>query len=244
MDTPATNDLISNAGDVLPAEDRRVFDAILKAIFEQRIRPGTKLGEETLAQVFGVSRGRVRRVLLSLSHQNVVDLLPHRGAYVARPSADDASDIFSSRRALEELVVRRVVECIDTRGIEILRSHVKAEAVARDKGQRPEAIRMAGEFHLLLARLSGSRIFQKIMEPLIPQSSLIVVMFGAGVTVSCSVEEHEAIVDAIEAGDHNLGCRLMTEHILQLEETLSLDTIPEDQVDLAAIFGSTRPLRT
>ncbi len=204
-DTPAKNDLVSNAGGNMSSEDRRVFDAILKAIFERRIRPGIKLGEESLAQVFGVSRSRIRRVLLSLSHRNVVDLLPHRGAYVARPSAQDAGDIFSARRSVEELVVRRVVDRIDRSGIKVLRSQVKAEAAARENGQRPEAMRMSGEFHLLLAQLSGSRIFGNIVETLIPQSALIEVLFGAEVTAAGSVDEHRAIVDAIERGDRDLA---------------------------------------
>ncbi len=96
MDTPAKNELVSNAGGVLPAEDRRVFDAILKAVFEQRIRPGTKLGEESLAQVFGVSRGRVRRVLLSLSHHNVVDLRRSQSCPTLCRNPDERLGICSS----------------------------------------------------------------------------------------------------------------------------------------------------
>ena len=68
----------------------------LKAIYEQRIKPGTKLGEEALAGVFSVSRGHIRRVLQALSHQKVVELIPNRGAFVTKPTEADARDIFSA----------------------------------------------------------------------------------------------------------------------------------------------------
>ena len=241
MDKGASEARPANTSEKMPSADRRVFDAILKAVFEQRISPGIKLGEEPLAQVFKVSRSRIRRVLLSLSHHNVVDLFPNRGAFVARPSEDDARDIFSARRVLEELVIRRVTDSIDAAGLKALRAHVRAETVAREKGQRREAIRMAGEFHLLLAQLSGSRVYCGIMEALTSQSSLIVSLFGAGLKSSCSVEEHAAIIEAIRKRDTDLVCETMQQHLLDLEGTLRLDLIPQDQADLRAIFGTETP---
>ena len=122
--------------------------------------PGTKLGEEALAAAFSVSRARIRRVLLALSQQKLVQLIPNRGAFVTKPTEDDARDVFDVRRSLEDLVVERVSGKPEPSTISKLRAHVESEAAARDNGQRREAIRMAGEFHMTLARLSGSRVFE------------------------------------------------------------------------------------
>lgn len=226
----------SGAEGLQPA-GQRVFEAILKAIYEQRIKPGTKLGEEALAGIFSVSRGHIRRVLQALSHQKVVELIPNRGAFVTKPTEADARDIFSARQLLEEVIVERVAAKADPAAIKALRAHIRAEATARDNGQRREAVRMAGEFHLTLTRLSGSKVYQSILESVLSQSSLIVSLYGGGLTSSCSVEEHQAIVDAIEKGDVATASKLMSHHLVHLEGTLRLYDYDADEPDLAAIFG-------
>ena len=221
---------------LLPIE-QRVFNAVAKAIYEQSLKPGTKLGEEALAAAFSVSRARIRRVLLALSQQKLVQLIPNRGAFVTKPTEDDARDVFEVRRSLEELVIERVARKPETATIGKLRAHVESEAAARDNGQRREAIRMAGEFHMALARLSGSRVFEGTLEPVLLQSSLIVSMYGGGLTSSCSIGEHQAIVDALEKGDQKIARELMQSHLLHLESTLRLDVVSDEHPDLAAIFS-------
>lgn len=222
--------------DRLPPAEQRVFDDVVKAIYEQRLRPGAKLGEEALAEVFAVSRARIRKVLLALSHQRLVELVPNRGAFVIRPTEDDARDVFSTRRSLEELVVGRVAAKAGRAEIKKLRSHVQAEADARDNGQRREAIRMAGEFHTTLVRLSGSAVFQGALEPVLMQCSLIVSVYGGGLMSSCPVEEHIGIVDALEKGDAASASTLMQQHLDHLEATLRLEVEPDEEPDFASIF--------
>lgn len=229
--------MAAQGGEGLQPAGQRVFDAILKAIYEQRIRPGTKLGEEALASFFSVGRGHIRRALLALSHQKVIELIPNRGAFVTKPTEADARDIFSARRRLEELVVERVIANADPATVKVLRAHLRSEATARDNGQRREAVRMAGEFHLTLTRLSGSKVLYGILESVLSQSSLIVSLYGGGLTSSCSVEEHQGIVDTIERGDAAGAKELMNHHLTHLESTLRLDDYDVDEPDLDYIFG-------
>ncbi len=223
-------------GGSLPPVEQRVFNDVVKAIYEQRLRPGAKLGEEALAAAFSVSRARIRRVLLALSHQRLVELIPNRGAFVIKPTEDDARDIFRTRRRLEELVVQRVAAHPDPATIGRLRAHVDGEALARERGQRREAIRMSGEFHTTLAHLSGSRVFLDTLEPVLLQSSLILSLYGGGLMTSCSVEEHHRIIDALERGDAAEAVDLMNRHLTHLEDTLRLDIEEDEEPDFAAIF--------
>jgi DNA-binding GntR family transcriptional regulator len=119
-----------------------------------------------------------------------------------------------------------------------LRAHIQAEATARDKGQRREAVRIAGEFHLALVRLSGSKVLYGILESVLSQSSLIVSLYGSALTYSSSVEEHQAIVDAVENGDAAAASELMNHHLVHLESTLLLDDKDVDEPNFAYIFGS------
>src|SRR5512136_3024662 len=56
-----------------------IYERLVAAIFEHRLPPGTKLGEESLAAIFGVTRARVRAVLPRLAHEGLVTLEPNRG---------------------------------------------------------------------------------------------------------------------------------------------------------------------
>ncbi|MGB3429895.1 MAG: GntR family transcriptional regulator, partial [Burkholderiaceae bacterium] len=71
-----------------------IYERLVAAIFEHRLPPGTKLGEESLAGIFGVTRARVRAVLPRLAHEGLVTLEPNRGAFVAQPTVDQARDVF------------------------------------------------------------------------------------------------------------------------------------------------------
>ena len=133
-------------------------------------------------------------------------------------------------------MVERVAAHPEPATIRRLRAHVRSEVAARHRGQRREAIRMAGEFHVTLARQSGSRVFLSILEPVLSQCSLIVSIYGGGLMPSCPVEEHQSIVDALAEGDAEQARHLMREHLIHLEGTLRLEVEDEQEPDFASIF--------
>jgi DNA-binding GntR family transcriptional regulator len=73
----------------LPPESR-IYQRIHAAIAERRLLPGSRLVEDQLADVFDVSRMRIRSVLHSLARDKVVTLQRNRGAVVAYPSVKEA----------------------------------------------------------------------------------------------------------------------------------------------------------
>lgn len=236
---PENQDEIENSanGPLLPTEEQSVVDLILKAILEQRIAPGTKLGEETLATIFGVSRTRIRRVLLSLSHRYVVELRPNRGAVVASPSEQEARNIFEARRAIELVVAKGLAKQIGRPELAKLQKHVRVEADALKRGDTREIIRLSGEFHLLLARLGGSRTLAGILETLVSQTSLIIGLYGHSCGSSCSYQDHQEIINALSSKDGQKATNLMLEHLENIESTLNLTPGHTCPADLYSIFG-------
>src|SRR5689334_18708529 len=91
------------------AADERVRRELFDAIIDHRIPPGTPLPEDTLAGAFGVSRTVVRKALLTLGHEKLVELRPNRGAVVARPTVEEARAVFEARRVLEAAIVEGAV---------------------------------------------------------------------------------------------------------------------------------------
>src|ERR1700712_1370779 len=76
---------------------RRVVESILA----QKLAPGERLGEQELADAFGVSRTLVREALMQLHARGFVEVRTRKGWYVVEPSIDEARDAFAARRAVE-----------------------------------------------------------------------------------------------------------------------------------------------
>ncbi|BBI63882.1 hypothetical protein HSBAA_51880 [Vreelandella sulfidaeris] len=78
-----------------------IYRAVSDAIVEQRLKPGARLREDALADVFGISRTGIRKILQRLALEQLVTLTPRRGASVTRPTADEAKDVFDARQLVE-----------------------------------------------------------------------------------------------------------------------------------------------
>lgn len=86
--------------------DAEIYDRVISAILDHRLLPGTKLVEDKLAGAFGVSRTRIRPVLVRLANENVVIMRPNRGAVVAEPPPAEAHEVFEARRLIEPTLVQ------------------------------------------------------------------------------------------------------------------------------------------
>ena len=217
---------------------QRIYDAIV----EHRLLPGTKLSEERVAELFSVSRTQVRGALQRLAVEQLITQVPNRGAFVTTPTAEEAQDVLSVRRTLEPAGVARLIERIAAgktpTAVKDLRALVKREHQAHARGDRRQTVRLSGDFHVLLAELSGSSILARLMRELTPLTCLAILTFRAPTATACPNDEHELLIDAIEAGDALGAERLMIDHLKHIENALKLDAHQVQEVDLAdVLFG-------
>lgn len=212
-----------------------IYEKIYAAILEHRLHPGTKLGEERMADIFGVSRARVREVLARLAHEQIVELFPQRGAYVAKPTTGQARDVFEARRLIEPAVLRRLMDTLTPEKIARLRQHQKLEADARRRNDKRAVIRLSGEFHTLAAELAGNSALARSMRELCMLTCLTIFLYDAPTAQSCRHDEHELIIDAVAKRDRGLAEKLMLNHLDHIEGSLQLDNA-SGEVDLEAIF--------
>jgi DNA-binding GntR family transcriptional regulator len=215
-----------------------IAEKISSAILEHRLVPGTKLGEDRLATIFGASRAKVREVLARLAHEQMVEQIPQRGAFVAKPTIEQAQDVFEARRLIEPGVLRRLIATLDDVKQQRLRRHLELEADARKRDDKRAIVRLSGEFHVLLAELAGNSALTRTMRELSALTCLIISLYDAPTTTSCRADEHEEIVAAIKRGDARRAESLMQHHLEHIEQSLRLDAGAEE-ADLESIFGAT-----
>ncbi|MFQ5347531.1 MAG: GntR family transcriptional regulator [Rhodothalassiaceae bacterium] len=212
-----------------------VYGEIADAILEQRLKPGTKLGEQMLSDIFGVNRPVVRRALMRLSYDRLVEIRPRRGAYVASPTPDEARQVFEARRVVEEWVVRACVTRADEAALERLARHCEIEAAAAEAGDRVRWIRLSGEFHIELARAAGNERIMRFLEDMVAQTSLIISLYGRNSGTLCCNDVHQHLVAAIAARDTEGAVAGMLRHLDACEAALEFHEEQEVQ-DLRAIF--------
>ena len=101
-------------------------------------------------------------------------------------------------------------------------------------------IRLSGEFHLLLAEMSGNRTLQKFLRELITRESLVILAYEKPGKPSCSNHEHQMILDALARRDAAKAAKLMLQHLENVEERLDLDRDVRPPVDLKQLFAGSR----
>ncbi|MEK7753056.1 MAG: GntR family transcriptional regulator [Acidobacteriota bacterium] len=218
-------------------DEDAIYERIMAAVFEHRLPPGTKLGEDKLAGIFGVSRARIRRVLLRLAHEHVVTLEPNRGAFVAKPTAAEARDIFEARRLIEPGIVTQFIDRADRTGMTRLRQHVAKERRARAADDLRAIVRLSGEFHVLIAEIAGNAMLARTMRELTLLTCLIIALYDAPAVPHCRSDEHADIVEAIARKDQERAVGLMIEHLDHVRAGLDLDVESAEPADLDAILS-------
>lgn len=208
-----------------------MYDVLYAGIANRRLPPGTKLSEERLCRVFGVSRTRLREVFFRLAQERIIVLKQNQGAFVASPTAEETSEVFAARRAIEAGILRELVERATEDDIAILLQHLAAEAEAREAGDRARLTKLTGDFHLLLAERTGNRFFMEITRRLVALSSLIIAMYDSPNAQACKQEEHTLIVEALRQRDVSRAVELLTEHLEHVEQSLDLNQEEEDGID-------------
>jgi DNA-binding GntR family transcriptional regulator len=217
---------------------RTIRDRLVSAITDHRLPPGTKLGEDRIAAIFGVSRARVHEALLQLCHERLITLQPHRGAFVSEPTIRETQEICEARKIIEAATVARVAKVHDQAMMSRLRGIVERENEAWKRGDRHAARRLSQGFHLALAEMAGNSIITESLRNILSRSALSIARYGRPRSPGCLCPEHFAILGAIENGKADRAIKLMTVHLDHIEQRMS-PSIEEDAVDLAAALEET-----
>ena len=197
----------------------RVYDAIYRAVLEHRLAPGEWLREAEMATEFKVSRTVVRQALQRLAQDQVIELRHNRGARVPLPSLEDAVHVFEARRIVECEVARRLGGRLSPEQLAELRAVAQAEQAADQRGDRAEAIRLSGEFHHALTRMHGNPVFGRLLNGLLPTTSLLMARFKVDGGQVCVAHRHADVIEALLRGSAPAAAE-MRKHLVELERSL------------------------
>ena len=129
---------------------------------DHSLPPETRLVENELCEIFGLGRTRVRQVLQRLAHERVVTLMRNRGAMVSKPTVREAREVFAARRIIEAHIAETFVKSATRKDLRRLQEHLAREDEAWRSNDRRAALKLSGEFHLLLAEAADNSILVEL----------------------------------------------------------------------------------
>ena len=218
----------TGAGPIRPLDNRtlweQVRDRLREDILAGRLEPGTELSEVALARDFGTSRGPLREALGRLASEGLVTITPRRGAVVTQLSRQEFIDAYQVREALETLAVRLAVPLLSDAEVAHMRELCELMERAAGDDEVHVFFETNNSFHEGLVRGSRNRklleVYRMLVGQMVPYLPRSLELRGS---LQQSVEEHQAILAAIEARDAERAAQLLAEHIEVPQRVLESD---------------------
>ncbi|MEM5447276.1 GntR family transcriptional regulator [Paraburkholderia guartelaensis] len=217
--------------------EARVYASISSALLEGKLAPGQQLVERELAAAFGCTRGALRKVLARLGYEGKLVLEPNRGAFVPSPSEDDIRAVYRARQVAEAGVMVSLCGMLDAAMRRKLAAHVRSEKKALREARVDEAVRLAGQFHLLLSEQAGGTALVEALAQLVAKTELYKALFDPSKASMCAPDEHAQIIEALEAGDLAAALATMRAHLGELEERVVQQARARAGRDLKTVFA-------
>jgi DNA-binding GntR family transcriptional regulator len=195
-----------------------VYDVLKKMIVSGELKPGEKLPEEELTKKLGVSRTPIREAISALAQDNLIDVIPRRGAFVNQLSEQDITEIYDIRMVLEGLAVRLSIPHLSEADLEkMTRLLEQAEAALLEN---PEyAINADLMLHDMIVKNCGNLRLQKIIVDLRDQVHSFRIQEGHQLEIVPKVmKERWDILNAIKDCDPDRAEKAVIHHIAGVKE--------------------------
>lgn len=196
---------------------QRVYQALRGAILSLAYRPGEILRKPQICAALGVSRSPVSDAVARLAVEGLVDVIPQAGTFVARFSMPDIREGAFLREAIEVAAIERVAPVITEGQLVQLRRNITVQAALVVDGDTAGFYAQDGLMHELLLSFTGFRKLAPVSETawlhVHRARQLILPVPGR---VQATLEEHRAILVALEARDAGAARLAVQQHLRQL----------------------------
>jgi DNA-binding GntR family transcriptional regulator len=195
---------------VRPTAVELVTDEIRQMILSGRISPGSVLRQEVLAEELGVSRVPVREAITRLHSEGLLNVVPHKGAYVQELSVDEVRETFNIRLRLEPWVFSEAIPLITEAEID------RAERIVKDmdKATGGEWGSLNWKLHETLYRPARCEITLQMLRVLHDRCDRYFRFQVVKVPIrEQSHTEHMEIIDACRNRDVKLGIKRLETHL-------------------------------
>ena len=196
-----------------------VYEELKAAIVDLRLAPGDPLREAALAEQLGVSKTPIREALTRLEQEGLVETTSFKGAVVTGYSRQDLVEIYELRELLENAAVRAAAESMSDDGRARLASIAAESRALRDGGDPARLASLLFEFDEMLYDQMANRRIRSLIGNLHAHLTRVGRLTEEiPGRPAASVDEHDRIVEAIEARDPARAEEMMRAHIRSVRD--------------------------
>lgn len=202
-----------------PTENAYQF--IKEKILDGSYRPSQKLTEIELSEVIGVSRNTIKKALLKLEQENLVEIEKNKGAFIKSFTLEEMINYLEIREVLEGLVTRTATKNISDIELEKLEEILEQMYLYLKQNQFDEYSNLNKEFHQIIYQASKNPQAVKILNVIRTQLSRYhfrtILIPGRN---ESSFQEHKRIFEALKIRDEKLSQEAVTDHIANVRTTI------------------------
>ncbi|MDC7234591.1 MAG: GntR family transcriptional regulator [Spirochaetales bacterium] len=201
------------------------YNIIKEKIMQGEFEPGSRIREDHLAEEISMSRTPVREAINRLVSEGLIINKARKGLYLIDPSGEEVENFLDIRISLEKLAVERCIDHIDEKGLGEIADAMDEFEFRLSKGKYDACNQLDGEFHLLIARLSGN---EKLYNMLSDLSSFFLQTRSLEKKVHPeeknrqTLEEHQVIFEAIKNKDKKAAKKAISLNINTMRNNLHL----------------------
>jgi DNA-binding GntR family transcriptional regulator len=199
-------------GDHLPKREQ-VYTTLRKQIYSGYLMPGSRLIELDLAERFGVSRTIIREVIKQLALEGLVEVVPYKGASVARMSFRDLEELYTIQKDLEGLAAYLATKRLTDQHIEELERihHLSQDLPEGDVNGWQKFNR---KFHrIFLDNCGNQKLVQLIENHRDHFARYWFLLLSSPGTIRNNIGEHASILDAVKRRKPLLVRNRMERHL-------------------------------
>jgi len=198
---------------------QRAYREIRQAILEGRLQAGSMTSVRALSEALGISRTPVREALVELANDRLVAFERNRGVRISETQVHDVEEIFELRLLIEVPSVGTAMRRTGDPLGSALRDELAAMRAHLD--DEPTFMHHDWQFHRVLLAATGNERLVAIVEGLRNQTRMRgISTVGRSRPLEAIVEEHEAILVAVEAGDAPAAVAAMADHLTNTRDLL------------------------
>ena len=146
-----------------------------------------------------------------LQYEGFLEIVPNKGAYIAKPTVEDIRNAYYTRTILEVHAVQLTIDAISPEGIARLEQNLKAQEELGGRFTIAEYAALNRAFHWGIADTSGNPYIKKYLNELLNRSNIYLIFYDDSTDNIQSLEKHRAILEAIKAKDKASAARAVRE---------------------------------
>lgn len=208
-------------GSSVPPGRERAYDYLKGEVLTDPAMQGQFINEQEIAAEIGVSRTPIREALLLLAAEELIQLVPQRGAYIAPVGGREITELFEIRGMIECYAARRALERTAV-PLAAMQAEMQQQEQLVETGEAREFIDHDHRFHSALVAAVGNTMLVKNYDALRARQirAGIVALFRVQDRRREVLTEHQAIVDALTAGDDEAAASAITTHLATTQQIL------------------------